>query len=129
MKYSVDKQEKYTVFHLQEDNFNSTLAPKMKTELKRLEDEGAPNVILDMTGVRYVDSSALSAILTGHRIWEDLGGTYVVVAAPDSLVVKLLQISHLTDVIAVVPTLDEAIEYVFMEEVERELGDDDPHGV
>lgn len=124
MKYSVDKQEKYTVFQLQEENFNSLLAPQMKTELKRLEDEGVMNLILDMNEVKYTDSSGLSAILTGRRLIEDdLAGTFVVVTPADSMVMRLMKISQLHNQMTIVPTLEEAVEYVFMEEIERELSD------
>lgn len=126
MKYSVDKQEKYTIFQLHEANFNSLLAPQMKTELKRLEDEGVMNLILDMNEVKYTDSSGLSAILTCRRlIEEDLAGTFVVVTPSDSRVMRLLKISQLHNQMTIVPTLEEAVEYVFMEEIERELSDNE----
>ncbi len=126
MKYSVNKQEKYTIFQLLEETFNSLLAPEMKTELKRLEDEGTLNLILDLSLVKFIDSSALSAILVGRRIFEDLAGTFVIVALPDSLVMRLLKISQLHTQMTILPTCNEAIEYVFHEELERELsGEDD----
>lgn len=126
MKYSVDKQSKYTVFKLEEENFNSVLAPQMKTELKRLEDEGTPNLILDMSAVKYTDSSGLSAILTGRRlIEEDQAGTFVVVTPIDGMVMRLMKISQLHNQMTILPTLDEAIEYVFMEEIEREFSDNE----
>ena len=120
MKFSLDKQEKYTVFRLQEDNLNSLIAPAIKAELVKLFEEDVPNFILDLSDVKFVDSSGLSAILTGHRLWED-GGSFVLTNVTASNVQRLIEISKLDDIFTIIPTLDEAIEYVFMEDIQREL--------
>ena len=71
MKYSVDKQEKYCVIRLHEEKLDSVLAPQLKSELVTLNAEGIENVILDLTEVKYTDSSGLSAILVGNRVFND----------------------------------------------------------
>lgn len=88
MKYSIDKQEKYAVFTLHEDNLNSILAPMLKTEFKVLNEEGLPNFILDLSDVKFVDSSGLSAILTAKRLWEDVG-SFVITGVINSNVKKI----------------------------------------
>ena len=123
MKYAVDKQERYTVFSVQEENLNSLVAPDLKSEFVILFNEGINNLIVDLSAVQYVDSSGLSAILTADRIWKDLG-SFVLTGIEHPSVKKLIEISRLDTVLTIIPTLDEAIEFVFMEEVERELGID-----
>lgn len=123
MKYAVDKQERYTVFSVQEENLNSLVAPDLKSEFVILFNEGINNLIVDLSAVQYVDSSGLSAILTADRIWKDLG-SFVLTGIEHPSVKKLIEISRLDTVLTIIPTVDEAIEYVFMEEVERELGID-----
>ena len=49
MKYSIDKKEKYAVFQLEEDNLNSIIAPKLKSEFVILSNEGVSNLIFDLT--------------------------------------------------------------------------------
>ena len=49
MKYSVDKQEKYTVISLQEENLNAIVAPDLKSEFVVMSNEGVPNLILDLS--------------------------------------------------------------------------------
>jgi hypothetical protein len=39
------------------------------------------------------------------------------------MVKKLIEISRIDSVLTIIPTLEESIEYVFMEEMERELGE------
>lgn len=120
MKYSVDKQDKYTVFSVREENLNSLIAPELKSEFVILSNEGVQNLILDLADVRFVDSSGLSAILTANRLWKDLG-SFVLTGVESSNVKKLIEISKLDSVLSVIPTVSESIDYVFMEEIEREL--------
>lgn len=124
MKYSIDKQEKYAVFTLHEENLNSLLAPDLKAEFKVIYEEAIPNFILDLSDVKFVDSSGLSAILTAKRLWEDVG-TFVLTGVTNSNVKKLIEISKLDSVLTILPTVDESIDFIFMEEIERELSEEE----
>ncbi len=121
MKFTADKQEHYTVLSLQEDNLNSIIAPKLKSELVVLANEGVVNLILDLSAVKFVDSSGLSAILTADRLWKELG-SFILTGVEHSSVQKLIEISRLDTVLTIIPTVSESIDYVFMEQLQRELG-------
>ncbi len=120
MKYSVDKQEKYSVFTLDEHNLNSVVAPELKSKFVVLHNEGVKNLILNLKDVTYVDSSGLSAILTANRLWNDKGA-FILTEINHISVKKLIEISRLDSVLTIIPTLSEAVDYVFMEELEGEL--------
>lgn len=120
MKYSIDKQEKYTVLYLQEENLNSVVAPNLKSELVILSNEGVPSLILDLSEVKYVDSSGLSAILTANRLWKNIG-SFVLTGIKHDTVRKLIEISRLDSVLAILPTVEESKDYILMEEIERTL--------
>jgi anti-sigma B factor antagonist len=120
MKYSIEKKEKYTVLTLQEENLNSVVAPNLKSELVILSNEGVPNLILDLSNVKYVDSSGLSAILTANRLWKNIGSFVLTGIAHDN-VRKLIEISRLDSVLTILPTLSESTDFVMMEEIERTL--------
>lgn len=120
MKYSIDKKEKYAVFQLAEENLNSIIAPELKSELVIFANEGVRNLVFDLTNVQYVDSSGLSAILTANRLWKPLG-SFVLTGITHPNVKKLIEISRLDTVLTIIPTVQESIEFVFMEELEREI--------
>lgn len=124
MKFRVDKQAQYLVFTLEEENLNSGIAPGLKSEFIFLNQEGVQNIILDMTHVKFVDSSGLSAILTAHRIWKD-SGCFVLAGPLNPMVTKLIEISRLDSILVIVPTLSEAKDYVIMDAMERELKGDE----
>ncbi|MCR9102414.1 MAG: STAS domain-containing protein [bacterium] len=124
MEYKIKTEERYTVFTLQEENFNSLIAPDVKSELVLLADKDVKNLIMDLSEVKYVDSSGLSAILTADRLWKKIG-SFVLAGAEQPAVKKLMEISRLDTILTMVPTVSEAIDYIFMEDIERELNDGD----
>ena len=123
MKFTLDKQERYTVFKLEEEQLNSLSAPKLKSELVILANEGVINLIMDLSNVVFVDSSGLSAILTADRIWKGLGN-FVLTGVAHPNVKKLIEISRLNTVLNIIPTVSESIDYIFMDEIEKELNDE-----
>lgn len=120
MKYSIDKKEQYTLLKLQEEKLDSTLAPNLKTELLTLNAEGIDNIILDLSDVRYTDSSGLSALLVGNRVSTENGGIFILVGITDH-VAKLIKISQLNNVLNILPSVEEAVDAVFMHEIEKDL--------
>jgi anti-sigma B factor antagonist len=120
MKFSVDKHEKYILIKLDENKLNSLVSPQLKSELILTNTEGQRNIILDMSGVKYADSSGLSSLLVGHRLCKNAGGVFILTGINDA-VSRLLTISQLDTVITIVPKVEEAIDLIFMEEIEKEL--------
>jgi anti-sigma B factor antagonist len=117
MKYAIDKKEQYVVFTPMEDKLDSLLAPVLKSELLTIHAEGFANVVLDLSQVKYVDSSGLSALLVGDREFGKNGGIFVISGAQEH-VMKLLKISMLDKKLNLVNTLEEAGEAIFMHEIE-----------
>ena len=120
MKFSVDKQDKLVVIELQEDKLNSLTAPKLKSELVILKDEGFRNIVIDLNQVDFVDSSGLSSILVGNRICKESGGTFTICGLREQ-VQKLIKISQLENILNIFPTNSEAKDFILMEELERDL--------
>jgi anti-sigma B factor antagonist len=120
MKFSTDKNDRYTVFSLLEDNLNSLNAPNLKSEFVLLNNEGVTNLIFDLSATKFVDSSGLSAILTANRLWKD-EGSFILTGINHIAVKKLIEISRLDSILTIVPTVQESIDYAMMEELEREI--------
>ena len=120
MKITYDKQDKYTILTLNEENLNSVIAPEIKSEFISLQSNGTENLIMDFSDVNYVDSSGLSAILTAERIFKEKG-TFVMIGVNSDNDKKLISISRLDNILNIVPTLEEAKEFVIMSVLENEL--------
>lgn len=120
MKYAIDKQDQFTIFKIDEEKLNSLIAPQLKTELVILNNEGQRNIILNMNSVNFIDSSGLSAILVGKRTCNNFGGDLILTEVNDN-VMRLIRISQLDNVLNIIPTLQESIDYVIMDELDKEL--------
>ena len=120
MKYTIDKKETYCIFKLNEPKLDSLLAPSLKTELITINAEGVKNIILDLSEVNYTDSSGLSSLLVGNRTIQQGGGLFVLAALSEHTM-KLIKISQLDGVLNILPTVEEAVDAVFMHQVEGEI--------
>lgn len=120
MKYSINKEEKYCIIKLDEEKLDTTLAPKLKSELVTLNAEGVKNLIMDLSVVKYTDSSGLSAILVGNRVFGDAGGFFAI-ARPTEHVMKLIKISQLDSVLNITNSVEEAVDLALMQELENDL--------
>ncbi|MEJ7779973.1 MAG: STAS domain-containing protein [Daejeonella sp.] len=120
MKFTVDKHEKYVLIKLNETKLNSLISPQLKSELILTNTEGQRNVILDLSNVKYSDSSGLSSLLVGHRICKNAEGSFILTGINDNIS-RLISISQLENILTIVSTVDEAIDLIFMEEIEKEL--------
>ncbi|MBS1490295.1 MAG: STAS domain-containing protein [Bacteroidetes bacterium] len=120
MKYTIDKQEKYTLIRLHEEKLDSTVAPQLKSEMVTLHAEGVRNIILDLSEVKYADSSGLSALLVGNRILQEEEGIFVLASLSDHTM-KLIKISQLDSVLTILPSVEEGIDAVFMHEIEKDM--------
>jgi|SRR5690554_999251 len=120
--FTIIEGEQYVVIESQIEKLDSLTAPDIKSELVFLLKSGKKNIIIDLQKTKYVDSSGLSALLTGNRLCKEMKGSFVICCLQPS-VEKLVQISQLTTVFEITPTRSEAIDVVMMDEIEREIGD------
>lgn len=120
MKYTVDKHDKYILIKLNESKLNSLVTPQLKSELILINTEGQRNIILDLSQVKFADSSGLSSLLVGHRLCKNANGSFIM-SGLNEAVARLVTISQLDNVLTIVPSCEEAIDLIFMEEIEKEL--------
>ncbi len=124
MKFAQEKTEHYTILKVLSEKLDSSVSPDLKSEFLLLNKDGVCNIILDLTETRYCDSSGLSSVLVANRLCKNDNGTLVLVGLQPS-VRKLITISQLEPVLQIVPTVSEAIDYLFMESIEKDLNKND----
>ncbi len=118
MHFTLDKNEKYVVVKLHEQKLNTLIAAELKSELLLLNTQGYNNIILDLSESIYCDSSGLSAILVGNRLCRNSNGSFVISGLSET-VKKLIQISQLDKVLNITVDALEAVDYVLLDEPER----------
>ncbi|HHZ66134.1 MAG TPA: anti-sigma factor antagonist [Flavobacteriales bacterium] len=118
--FTVDKQERYTLVSVHVEKLDSRVSPALKSELVLVNSGGEKNIIMNLEECRYCDSSGLSAVLIGNRICNENSGTFVLSGLQES-VQKLISISQLDTVLTIAPTLDEAIQLVYLDDLEKDI--------
>ena len=124
MKFSIDKQEKYSLISLNEEKLDSSISPLLKSEFITMNAEGFRNIILDLSKTKISDSSGLSAILVANRLCTGDEGIFILTGLTEH-VSKLVKISQLDTVLTIMPTVAEAVDNVFMHELERGLKEEE----
>lgn len=120
MKYTIDKKENYTIITIDEKKLDTTIAPDLKSEFVKLNAEGITNLILDLSNVKYTDSSGLSSILIANRLCNSSGGLLILTGLQEH-VTKLITISKLESVLNILPSVEEGIDRIFLHEIENDL--------
>jgi anti-sigma B factor antagonist len=83
-------------------------APRLLAALAELDAEARETLVLDLTGVSFLDSSALGALVGAQKEIAAAGGRLTVVCC-DPKVLRIFSITRLTEVIDVVDSVDEAV--------------------
>jgi anti-sigma B factor antagonist len=92
-----------------EGELDLATAPRLKWPLVDAIDGGARVLIVDLSGVTFMDSTALG-VLIGIRRTLKLGSRMAIVCT-DAGVLKIFEISGLDAVFQIFPTFDEALSY------------------
>ena len=108
MDYALEKNDKYILLTINEKNLNTANAAELKSLLVYLFQDPQRYLVIDLGAVEYIDSSGLSAILTGYRLWRERGGMFLIGVEAEP-VRRLIEISKLDDVLTIVPDLDTAL--------------------
>jgi anti-sigma B factor antagonist len=83
-------------------------APRFKDELIALVDDGVVNVVIDLSQVTFIDSTALGVIIGGVKRLHERDGRLALVASSRP-VVRILDITGLDRVLTVFDTREAAL--------------------
>ena len=120
MNFEIVKKETYTLVTSKVEKLDSNNVNELKLEFNAISTSLERNIIIDLSETRYCDSSGLSAILIGNRLCKEARGSFIITGV-NPAIKKVISISQLNKVLKILPTLSEAVDYLFMEEIERQL--------
>jgi anti-anti-sigma factor len=120
MKLTIDRHEKYVVIKPHERVLDGTSAPKIKSEFIVVNTDGQRNIVLDLAEVEEVDSSGLRSALIAHRLCKAAKGVFIIARA-NHKILDLIELCKLDETLICVPTILEAEDIIFMEEIEKAL--------
>jgi anti-anti-sigma factor len=79
---------------------DASVASKVRDELKELIASGQHRLVIDLEGVSFIDSSGLSALVTGFKMARAAGGDVALanVAPPVRSIVELTRLHRIMDI-------------------------------
>ncbi|MDT4923220.1 MAG: anti-sigma factor antagonist [Pseudonocardiales bacterium] len=82
-------------------------APKLKESLTGLLESGAHTVVVDLSGVAFLDSTGLGALVEARAATSEAGGALLLVCGQERIL-KLFTITGLDGVFAIYPNVEQA---------------------
>jgi anti-anti-sigma regulatory factor len=126
MNYKIEKNEQYALISLDEITFGAEIAPPFEKLVVQLYREGYTNMVVDFTKITDIDNDGLSLIRKATRVCRAEQGLFVICTKEDD-VIDEIDAAKIPEIV-ILPTVDEGIDAVFMNDLEndfREESDDE----
>ena len=120
----IDTKEKYHVITIHEPKFTAIMTEQVKASLLRILESNPKNVILDLKDIQYMEEAAAGALIHLQQSFYEQNASFIVCNL-QAQVQEMLDSQGLLEIINEVPTPMEAADIIHMEEIERELLEDD----
>ncbi len=104
---SVEHGSGYTVVSVRGEVDVAT-APALGGRLDEAIGQGPPVLVVDLLGVTFIDSTALGVLIGANKRCEEVGCSMRLVVA-EPRIVKIFEITGLTDMFAIRATRDQAV--------------------
>ncbi|KLV08843.1 anti-sigma factor antagonist [Photobacterium aquae] len=106
MQYEIINQGQCTILQINEERFDAKMAPSFRREVENLVGNIGEHMILDLTHVRFMDSSGLGAIMAVYKI---LKGKKISVVNPQRPVQELLKLTRMDKLITSYDSIEDAV--------------------
>jgi anti-sigma B factor antagonist len=108
MEISVERAESYVVLR-PAGRLNMMAAPRLRSSIERLVQDGSTRVVLDLSGVSFMDSSGLGAVIAGLKRARQAGGDLRLAAAGEQ-VQTVMRLTNLDRVLRPHETVPDAVD-------------------
>ncbi|ABV85629.1 STAS domain-containing protein [Shewanella pealeana] len=106
MQFEIIEKGQYTVIQVNEARFDARLAPSFREELEKIKGNIREHLVLDLSAVRFMDSSGLGAVMGAYKM---LRNTKISIVNPQKPIVDLLKLTRMDKLILSHPTIEAAL--------------------
>lgn len=124
MQVKIDTKEKFHVITPIETALSATMADGMKNTLLQYLEKEVKNIVFDLTNITEMDEEAAGQLLHVQQEFYENSASFVSCCLQEPVEAFLAE-KELLELLNAAPTQSEAADIVQMEEIERELLDDD----
>lgn len=120
----ITKEEKYIVYAIKSDTLDQELSSQIeKSVAVSYSSAGMINYIVDLAGVKTVEDAGVNLFQKIQKIVSNEGGLLTLVSTDDDLLDGISQ--RIEGFVLMLPTVEEAVDAVFMNELENEFKDEE----
>jgi len=124
MQVKIDTKEKFHVITILDTKLTANMTAELENSLSKYIQNGVKNVILNVEQVTDMDLEIAESIIKVQQSFYENSASFVICAIQPK-VEAFLDEQQLLEIMSATPTESEAWDIVQMEEIERELMDDD----
>jgi anti-anti-sigma factor len=124
MNVKIDTREKFHAITINEPVLAANMTAQLDSSLDKAQKNGVKNVVLILKDIKSMDNAAAEHLVKTQQDFYERNASFVVCGLSPELE-KLLDESGLLELMNTTPTESEAADIVQMEEIERELLDDE----
>ncbi len=121
MNYKVEKTEHYALIQLNEEIIDQNITPQLEKIIVGLYNEKLINMIVDFSKVIEIEQSGLTLLEKATRVCRKEQGLFVVCTKNDDILDQIDE-KKIPEII-LLPTVDEGIDAVFMNDLENEFSE------
>jgi anti-sigma B factor antagonist len=108
MNIVVENKNEKTLVNLNEERIDAHNSAELKDSLQQLLENGQTSLVVDLSSVRFIDSSGLGALLSGYKNASLRQGS-LVLAGLQPRVQSMFELTRLHRVFEIYATVDEAL--------------------
>ena len=124
MQVKIDTKEKFHVITILDTKLTANMTAELENSLSQYMQNGVKNVILNVEQVAEMGLEVAESIIKVQQSYYENSASFVICAIQPK-VEEFLDEQQLLEIMSATPTESEAWDIVQMEEIERELLDDD----
>jgi anti-anti-sigma factor len=124
MEVKTDTKEKFHVIRVETSNLSANMAAELNRQLLELLKDNIKNVVVNLNGITTIEEEAAEVLVRTQQKFYEAGASFVICELQKD-VEAFLDEKELLELMNFTPTESEAYDIVQMEEIERELLDDD----
>ena len=108
MNLQIEERGRVVLLVVQEERLDAHNSGELKAQMVKLFEEGKINLVIDLQGVKFVDSSGLGAMVSGFKNASSRNGS-LKLSGLQLQVKSMFELTRLHRVFEIFPDVDEAL--------------------
>ncbi|MDD2309069.1 MAG: STAS domain-containing protein [Desulfuromonadaceae bacterium] len=109
MDLKIENTDGVAVLFVREDRLDANNSEELKTELRRLFDNGTKDLVIDLKEIHFIDSSGLGVLVSGYKNASILHGS-LKLSNLQSQVKSMFELTRLHRVFDIFTSVDDALQ-------------------